>query len=71
MAGVLGKNTLIVVCTNNLLIEIVRLLDYKITGDFFLKNGIVGSFIMAVVIAALEIPFIFVSDRKARILFGK
>ena len=66
-----GRNTLAVLCTNNLLIEIVRLLDYKITGNFFLNNGIVGSLMMGAVITALEIPVIFVSNSKCRALFGK
>ncbi len=34
-----GRNTIVVVCTNNLFIEIVRLLDHKITGDILLQWG--------------------------------
>lgn len=66
-----GRNTLVVLCTNNLLIEIVRLLDYKVTGNFFLNNGIVGSFSMAVVIAMLEMFAIWISNSKCKVLFGK
>lgn len=66
-----GRNTLVVLCTNNLLIEIVRLLDYKVTGNFFLSNGIVGSLAMAVVIAVLEMIVIWVSNSKCKVLFGK
>ena len=52
--GVYGKNSIVVVCTNNLLIEIIRLLDYKITGNFLISTGIIGCIIFTTILMVLE-----------------
>ena len=66
-----GRNSIVILCTNNILIEIIRLLDYKITDNVLLKLGISGSFILAAVIMLLEIPLMILSHTRLRILFGR
>ena len=54
-----GRNTLLILCTNNLIIEIIRLVDYKITGSFLLHNGMLGNVLM----------FIFLSVSEAIVIY--
>lgn len=67
----LGKDSIVVLCTNNLLIEIFRLLDYKLTGNVFLRLGLPGSFLFATIIMALEGMLISLSHTRLGFLFGK
>lgn len=66
-----GKNSIIVLCTNNILIETVRLLDHKITGDFLLKNGLWGSVVFTAILIAIEFFVIKLSQTKMGVFFGK
>lgn len=66
-----GRNTIVVVCTNNLLIEIIRLLDYKITGNFLLRTGLWGNIIFAGIMMILEYHLIRLFSGSAGILFRK
>lgn len=43
-----GKNTIVLLVTNNLLIEMIRLIDYKITGNILIRLGIFGSILFTV-----------------------
>ena len=58
-----GQETLLVLCTNNLFIEIFRLLDYKLNNNFFLNHGMLGIFLMFVVITLIEFIFIHIYRR--------
>lgn len=60
----LGTSTIIVVCTNNLLIEILRLVDYKLMGNHLLNMGLIGSFVFFVLLTLLEIPFVHIFKGK-------
>ena len=61
-----------ILLTNNLLSEVIRLLDYKIAGDWLLKMGMVGSLIMTLVLGIMESCMIILSRKRGiRILFGK
>ena len=59
-----GTNTLIVLCTNNLIIEIVRLIDWKLTNNILLYNGYVGHLIFFLIITIIEIPVIKLLEDK-------
>lgn len=37
-----GKNSIIILCTNNLIIETIRLIDFKLFGNTLIVNGIRG-----------------------------
>lgn len=39
-----GANSIVVLVTNNLLIELFRLLEYKVFNNFFLENGVIVHF---------------------------
>ncbi len=54
-----GRDTLLILCTNNLIIEIIRLLDYKMTGSFLLHNGMLGNVLMFIVLSTFEAIVIF------------
>lgn len=49
-----GRDTLLVLCTNNLVIECIRLLDYKTTGSFLLHYGMLGNLLMFLYLSASE-----------------
>ena len=66
-----GRDSIVILCTNNLLIEILRLLDHKITGDFMLNHGIPGAFMFAAIILLFEIPIILLAHTRLSVLFGK
>lgn len=67
-----GRDTIVVLVTNNLVIEILRLLDYKLTGDFFLNHGTAGCLLFAVLILVLEYPVILLAQyTNLSVLFGK
>lgn len=66
-----GKDSIVILCTNNLLIEIFRLLDYNLTGNVFLGLGILGAFMFAAIIMAFEILIVFLSHTRLKVIFGK
>ena len=49
-----GRNTIIVVCTNNIIIEIIRLADYKVSGNFFMTHGSTGDFLFFLLLTCCE-----------------
>ena len=51
---VYGKNSIVILCTNNPFIEIIRLLDYKITGNFLISTGMIGCIIFTVILIVIE-----------------
>lgn len=71
MLSVFGANSIVVLVTNNLLIELFRLLEYKAFNNFFLENGVIGAFLMAAILAIPEYYLISVAQNKVGILFGR
>lgn len=65
-----GQNSIVVLCTNNVIIEILRLLDSKLGGNFFLSHGMLGNFLFAALLAAIETPVILVGMKYFRCFFG-
>ena len=51
-----GKNSLIVICTNNVIIETLRLVDYRFTGNFLLNHGYLGVIIFFFILIICEYP---------------
>ncbi len=49
-----GRETLFILCTNNLIIEIIRLFDFKVTGNCLLNNGMLGNCVMFLFLCTFE-----------------
>lgn len=71
MLRLFGQYSIVVLCTNNLLIEIIRLLDYKLTGNFLLNHGSLGSLVFFILIAAIEYKLILLTQSRFGVIFGK
>ena len=59
-----GKNSLIIVCTNNLIIEFLRLLDHKLFNDSLLQIGYLGIIIFFIIITLCEYPLLKLFEGK-------
>lgn len=68
---VYGKNSIVLLCTNNLLIEIIRLFDYKITGNILISMGMAGCAIFTVILMAIEWKVIKLADGPLSLVFGR
>ena len=66
-----GKNSIVLLCTNNLIIEIVRLADYKLFGNVLIQWGIFGSFVFTLILLLVEGVFIKLANGPFSFLFGK
>ena len=66
-----GQFSIVILCTNNLLIEICRLLDFKLTGNFMLNHGLMGSLLFFVLLSVLEYGVIVLFKGPRGIIFGK
>lgn len=66
-----GRNSIVILCTNNILIEIARLADYKLTGNILLKSGLIGSVGLAFILALIEAEIIKRTRGSIGYLFGK
>lgn len=68
---IFGKNSIVLLVTNNLIIEMLRLIDYKILGNLFMKSRICGSATLTLLILIIEWYIIKLANGPARVLFGK
>lgn len=59
-----GKNSLIVICTNNIIIETIRLIDYILFGGVLRSMGYWGIFIFFIIITICEYPVIKLFEGK-------
>ena len=59
-----GKNSLIIVCTNNLVIEICRLIDHKMFCNSLLHMDYIGIFIFFIIITICEYPLLKLFEGK-------
>lgn len=66
-----GANTIVVLVTNNLLIEIFRLIEYKLLGNWFLENGFLGGLLMTMILLIPEFCLIKFAQSKYGIVFGR
>lgn len=67
----LGINTIIILCTNNIIIEIIRLLEYELFGNILFKYKLCESFLLCGIIILIEIPTILICNKYFYYLFGK
>ena len=66
-----GRNTLVILCTHMIFIEIIRLLDYKMLKNVLPALGAFESFAFAFIVIILEIPTIIFSNKYLWFLYGK
>ena len=66
-----GKNTLTILGTHLFIVEIIRLLDYKLFGNLLYRFGILEGFVIAIIVFVIEIPVINWVNDKCPILTGK
>lgn len=66
-----GVNSIVVLVSNNLLIEIFRLIEYKYFNNIFLNSGTLGGLLMGGILVAPEYYLIRISQGKIGFLFGK
>lgn len=65
-----GKNTIVLLVTNNLIIETVRLFDYKLFGNILIKLGMIGSIIFTAFLIIVEWLIIKISKGPFAPVFG-
>lgn len=65
-----GKNTIVLLVTNNLIIEIIRLLDYKFFGNFMIQLGMIGSIVFTIILLIIEWWIIRISRGPLAPVFG-
>lgn len=66
-----GMNSIIVLCTHNILIEIIRLIDYKLFDDRIKMMGFGGAIMLTLIVLLFELPIIYWGNRRFYYLFGK
>lgn len=66
-----GKNTIVLLVTNNLIIETVRLFDYKLFGNILIKLGTIGSIIFTAFLIIVEWLIIKISKGPFVPVFGR
>lgn len=71
LLNLFGANSIIILVTNNLFIEVFRLLEYKLFNNFFLENGFIGGLLMTIILIIPEYYLIRLSKGKIGIIFGK
>ena len=59
-----GKNSLIVICTNNVVIEVLRLIDYRLFGSVLLNMGYLGVAIFFIILTICEYPLLKIFGGK-------
>lgn len=67
---VFGQYSMAVLCTQNILIESIRLLDYKLTGNFLVESGMTGSIIFTIALLFIELQIIRLAQGKFGWIFG-
>lgn len=65
-----GKNTIVLLVTNNLIIEIIRLIDYKFFGNFMIQLGMIGSIVFTIILLIIEWWIIRMSRGPLAPVFG-
>lgn len=67
-----GRNSIVILCTNNIIIEIIRLLDYRIWNNILLSWNTCGAIVLTVIIIIIEVGLIkIINMTPAKFLFGK
>ena len=67
-----GRNSIIILCTNNLIIEVFRLLDYRMCNNVLLSWGVGGAIVLTTIIIVIEIALIkLANSTNVKFVFGK
>ena len=66
-----GKNTLTILCTHPFLVEIIRLVDYKLLRSSISSLGLFEGIVITVMILLIEVPIIWVVTKYMPILAGR
>lgn len=66
----IGRYSIIILCTNNILIEIIHLIDYKIFNNILLQSGIIGQLITTTIIIVINFFVINLSSVNGSFIFG-
>lgn len=66
-----GRNSIVLLCTNNLLIEVIRLIDYKITGNILISLRMTGCIIFTVILMVIEWEIIKLANGIFAPVFGR
>lgn len=66
-----GKNTIVLLCSNNLLVELLHLLDHWLINDYFMSEGYLPRLVFLALLILAELPLIKCTHGKFGLLFGK
>ncbi len=67
----LGRNSVVVLCTHMIVVELMRVADYKIFANMLPRLGYMEGIIFGVLVLSIIYPMIPVSNRYCKTLFGK
>ena len=67
----IGKYSIIILCNHMIIIEIVRLLDYKLFGNIFHKLGYLEGFVFGFLVLIISYMLIPIYNRYFKFIFGK
>ena len=66
-----GYNSIIVFSIHACIIEIIRLVDYKIFDNILIKLDLVGGIILSIIVMIIMIPIINIINRNFAFLIGR
>lgn len=66
----IGRNSIIVLCTQSFVIEAVRLADYKLLHSFLPRLGYGEGFVFCALVMLIEIPIMIIGRKYFPALFG-
>ena len=68
---IFGRSSIVLLVTNNLIIETIRLIDFKICNNLLIKLGLFGSLLFTLIILIIEWNLIKFANGPLGVLFGK
>lgn len=66
----IGRNSIIVLCTQSFVIEFIRLADYKLLHSFLPRLGYGEGFVFCIIVMLIEIPIMMIGQSYCPALFG-
>lgn len=66
-----GKDSIIILCLHRFIVEIIRLIDYKLLNNVIFNSGIVEGLIIASLVMTVLNPLLSICDTNLCFLFGK
>lgn len=71
MLALFGANSIVILVTNNFLIETSRLIEYKFLNNIFVNNGFIGGLLLSAILVVPEYLIIRLSQGRLAVVFGK